>query len=371
MPTEQTPQLILFNIILIAILFLVTKRVFIKPYRLSKQHYKFAVFLCLIFCLFSFWGSDWFHYIAFYEDMKKGRDTHLEDIYYFIANITPNYIIFRLVIWGTGLFLFIDIIKRLSISKELAVAIFGCLYLIWYSYARASLAMVMAYYGYSLILKPYRNKRFSTIIGFVTIFVSFYFHKSSLFAIATIMLCLFIRRYPTKAVFFILITYPFVILLAKYQLADIMASDFDSSESDLNSYVNVGQRYLDAKLKTKGIGAFLMDRLETIPYYIVAFISFLALKRYKNLIPKDVSAFMTLLILLLIISTVFMFDLGFNTRLVYGRFMKFLAIPCSIVMAYLYQNKIYPKLTKVALIIGLLGTAYSMSYSFYCSIVGG
>lgn len=371
MPTEQTPQLVLFDILLVLLIFITLRRTLRKPFRISEPEYYLAIFFGILFCLFSFWGTDWFHYIEVYEKLQKGKDSHVEEIYYWIAGISPNYIVFRLFIWGSALLLFVDITRRLSVSKELAFILFGCMYLTWFSYARASLAMVMAYYGYSLILKPYRNKRFSIILAITAILGSFYFHKSSLFAIATVSLCVLIKKYPTKAVVMCLMMYPLLIMFAKSQLADIMSSDIDANESDLSSYMSSSQHYLDAKATKRGIGAIIMGKLESIPYYMVAFLSFFALKNYRRLIPQDIKGFMLLTILLLIFSSIFTFDLGFNTGMFYGRFIKFLAIPSSIVLAYLYQNRIYPRLTKASLLIGVLGTAYALLYTFYCSIVGG
>lgn len=371
MPTEQTPQLIFLDIILMLLLFVTLRRALFKPYTVRHSQYKFAVFLCLMFCLFSFWGSDWFHYIDVFEKLKKGQDSHVENIYFFIASISPNYLFFRLIIWGSAIYLFLDIINRCSISKDLAFLFFCCMYLTTFSYARASLAMVMAFYGYSLLLKPYKNKHYSTVLGIIAICCSFYFHKSSLFAVATVTLCMLIRRYPTKMILFILLMYPILIALVKYQLADVVSSDIDENESTLNSYMSSSQHYLVAKSKARGIAAYIMGKLETIPYYMISIISFFVLKNHRKSVPNDIKAFMLLDILLLIFSSIFMFDLGFMTGMFYGRFIKFMAMPSSIVFAYLYQSRLYPRSTKIAVYIAFLSTAYALSYSFYCSIVGG
>ena len=108
LPNEQTAGLVLFNIVILLLLFFTLKEALEPPHMVSLAKYRFALFLCVIFCVFSFWGTDWFHYLEKFPMLLSGEKGHMESIYVWIAqNLSPNYIIFRLIIWGGAFYLFI------------------------------------------------------------------------------------------------------------------------------------------------------------------------------------------------------------------------------------------------------------------------
>ena len=126
LPTHQIPGLVLFNIFILLLLFFILKEALEPPHMVSLAKYRFALFLCVIFCVFSFWGTDWFHYLEKFPMLQSGEKGHMEDIYAWIAqNLSPNYIIFRLIIWGGAFFLFIKTLKNLDISIDLALLFFA------------------------------------------------------------------------------------------------------------------------------------------------------------------------------------------------------------------------------------------------------
>ena len=59
-----------------------------------------------------------------------------------------------------------------------------------------------------------------------------------------------------------------------------------------------------------------------------------------------------------------------NTTVVYNRFLKFAAIPATIVLTYLYNNHLFPSLSKWALSIATMGAVYGIIYMMYNAIVG-
>lgn len=361
---HQTAWMVFFNILIVFCNYCVLKDTLKYPFKVSKAKYNIGWILCLLFCLFSFWGTDWFHYLEDYISIRIGYRTSLENVYVWIVqNISPDYLFFRLVVWGTALFLFVKTANNLSVSKELVLLLFSIIYIIWFAYARATLAMAMAFYGYSLFIKNSHNFR-SALLGVVILLSSYFFHKSATFAIGVVALALLLKRFPRYAIWILLITFPVGVVCAKIGVADFMMSD-TGGEGDMASYMATGQRYMEKDLSSQGIGALLQSMFERIPYYLTACLGFGIIRQKKIIIPNDIKAFIVLQILLVLISSIFAFDLGVNTSTIYGRFLRFAAIPTTIVMAYLYQSGYRHKYVKRTIQIAVCGTLYALLYSFY------
>lgn len=364
LPTEQSALLVLLNIIMIGCNYLVLKDSLKNPYHTTIGKYQLGVFLCSLFCLFSFWGTDWFHYLETYDIIRAGYETNLENVYvWIIQNISPYYLIFRLIVWGSALCLLVKTVKNLSVSKELVLLLFGVIYIIWFAYARATLAMVLAFYGYSLIVKNRHNFQ-SVVLGLSILLSSYFFHKTATFAIAVVALALLLKRFPRYTLWILLISFPLAIVLAKIGVANFMLTDIDG-DGDMASYMAAGQRYMEKDLSSHGIGALLQSMFERIPYYLTACLGFLVIRQKKIFIPNDIKAFIILQILLVLISSIFAFNLGVNTSTIYVRFLRFAAIPTTIVMAYLYQCGYRHKFVKRTILIAACGTLYALFYSFY------
>ena len=176
-----------------------------------------------------------------------------------------------------------------------------------------------------------------------------------------------VLRLPKRGVLFLCILLPIAFVLLKNQIADFMLADFDSSEGDMSNYISSGQNYLNEDIANKGLGIRLQSFLETFPYFLTAYIS-LKYMQTKKYIPHDIKAFMCLQLSIVLFSSLFLLDLGVNTSTIYGRFIKFAAIPTSIVIAYLYQYRIFPKITKLLMRIAVTGAIYALLYSLYCSV---
>ena len=371
MPTTQTPFLVFSNILIVAILYFVLNPFNRNSLRENEKRYFVTIILCFVFCLFSFWNTDWFHYLDAFPSLKAGWKGHMEEIYVWIAqNLSPNYIVFRLVIWGSAFSLYLRTIKLLSISKDLALFFFGTIYIIWFSYARVSLAMVLVFYGFALLNSSNGEKFATRMLALSAIAVSFFFHKTALFAIGVAIIAGLMKKYPKKAVWMMMLSFPLVVILAKTQLSSFVMIDFDSADGDMSSYMMAGQNYMEKNRGVSGIGALIQAILERFPYYGIAYISYRCLRsKGVHIIPNDVKAFMLLQLVIVVVSSVFAFDLGINTRTLYVRFLRFAAIPTTIVMAYLYEHQLHKILTKRVIVLATCGTGYAMLYSFYNSLM--
>ena len=363
LPTEQTALLVLLNIIMIGCNYLVLKNSLRTPYHTTTGRYRLGVLLCLLFFLVSFWGTVWFNYLESYDIIRFGYETSFENVYVWIIQNSPSYLFFRLVVWGIALYLFVKTTNNLSVSKELVLLLFSTIYIIWFAYARATLAMVIAFYGYSLITKNDHNLK-SVVLGIMVLLSSYFFHKTAVFAICVVALAVLLKRYSRYAIWILLITFPIGIVCAKMGIADFMMTDA-GGEGDIASYMASGQRYMENDMSTLGIGALLQSMFERLPYYLTACLGFGIIRQRNTMIPNDIKAFIVLQILIVLVSSIFAFDLGANTSTIYVRFLRFAAIPTTIVMAYLYQCGYCSKYVKLTIRLAVCGTLYALFYSFY------
>ena len=347
-------------------MYMLMKKALKIPYATSIRNRKCTIVLMFVFVLFSFWGPDWFHYIDVYMILRFGGDTHLEDIYCWIAqNISPNYLMFRFIIWGSGLILYLLALKRLPISKDLSILLFSCLFLPYFSYARVSLAMAMGFFGLTIIYNPYRFKLFSFVLGIIFVLGSFYFHKSSLFLIIIILFTLVLIRFPKKTMWLLILLYPLVLYLVKGLISEFLVTDVEGSNEHFSSYTMAGQHYMTKEERVHGLGAGLSMLAEVLPYFVLLFISLRTILRGSYQIPKIIYAFILVLILIITGSSMFMFDMGANTETIYIRFMRFAIIPSSIILSYFYSNNISPKYTRFCYWLFVFGIFYRISYVFY------
>lgn len=366
---EQTPGLILSNILIILILYTLTRRAY-DIGALSPKNRKVSVILAFLFCLFSFWGKDWFGYQAYYIDMQKGHEvSSIEDIYNWLGSICPSYVIFRAVVWGSAFVILLKMIKRLQLNFDVSLFFLCSIFLIWFSYARASLAMSIMYFGFVEILSA--NRKFSKdyIIGFCLILSSFFFHKSSLFGIAVILITVLLKDSKKLAIIAPILFFPVLLVLLFNNFGgyiDLMLSDETNMAYD---YAMVGNNYLTADVNLKGWGETVQQLLERAPYYLLAVCALKVYLSDKNSVPSAIKGMMLVLFLLVLLASVFLFDLGLNTNTIYVRFMRYAQIPALITLTYLHTHNLYPKLTKISVIVALASTVYSLIYTLYNNYV--
>ena len=393
---EPLPILVFSNLLMIAFLLLLSKKAWREPYTFRPWRRYLVILTLFVSCLFSFWGTDWFHYAEMYFNILYVNDanTSLESVYGLIAAVSPNYLVFRAIIWGGALYLLCLMFKHVSVRGDLLLAIFGALWLIDFGYGRVVLAYTMMYLGASILMKPVKDKMLlSLMLGGALLLLSLFFHKTAFFGVALIVLSLFPRLLNKRTFVLVMIMYPFVLLLVQLLLMQFMDTAVDAREH--NSSSTAGQAYLNEDTREIGPAYLLYLILRYVPYYMVAWIAY-KINVYQPSLeapespeipesqedpdnpdpsqlpeaPSEVRFFSRLTVYCVLISTIFLFDLGANTFTLYLRFLMYAFIPACVVLAWAWQYKFYPRLTKMTFLIGLAGTAYALLYSFYVSYLG-
>lgn len=384
---EPIPILVFTNLLMVAFLLLLGRKGLREPYILRPWRRYFVIFISMIFCLFSFWGTDWFHYAEMYINLvyMDGFNTSLENVYYFIANyLSPNYLVFRAIIWGGALYLLCLLFRHVSIRGDLLLAIFCALWLLDFSYGRVVMSYTMMYLGGAVLMKPVRGKMLlSLMLGIILLVLSLFFHKSAVFGVVLVLLALSPRLLNNRTFALVLMMYPFVLLLVQLLLMQFMDTAVDPSER--NSSSTAGQTYLNDDTKEIGPAYLLYLIMRYVPYYMIAWIAY-KVNQYQpeesaekesnaqlslpDEAPAEVRFFSRLTVYVVLVSTIFLFDLGASTTTLYIRFLMYGFIPACVVIAWAWQYKFCPRMVKLTFLVGVAGTFYALLYSFYLAYLG-
>lgn len=368
---EKTIGLVFTNIILMLIIFWCFKDAKLYPYYIKSKTKKNLGVICIfLFFLFAFWGADWFHIAVFYPYLRAGERTHMEDIYQWIAqNVAPNYLIFRTIVWGACLLLVKLIFDRLDVQKDLLWFMFAVFGVVWCSYARVSLAMCLMYYGFALLFKPYKYKHLSNLIALSAILASYFCHKTALFGIAVIVLATLIRNFNRSSIILLVLSIPIVYMLLQNIISDYLLFDATGDNDSWNKSVLSAQGYMERETSAVGIGAILLKIMERSAYIVTgAMAAFMIMKDKRNTRSSIINAFIRLDIIMVLISCLFLLDLGINVSVIAERFFRFLFIPTGIIIAYFWQIRFCMKYTKLIYVLGIAYSSYALLYSFYMFI---
>lgn len=368
--TQATPLLVFSNLVMILGIYVLLKKATKYPFILSPFRRNVSIILMFVFVMFSFWGNDYFHYLEIYPYVLQGEEFNLEYVYvWIIQNISIGYTSFRIIVWGCALYLYLLTIRRLSINSNIALFFFGTICLIWFSYTRASLAMVMVYYGMSLLYKPNKNKYISFIWGLGWILCSVFFHKSAIFAAGISLLVYFLSKANNKIAILCICTCFIAIMLG----IDTIVSSFlnmDSGEDNISSkIISSGQGYAQNEILKRGIVSAFVSIFEVTFYYLLAWCCFSFCKgNYKDK-SKDIVSYMHMLIMIVLFSSIFLLNIGIETTIIFERLLRFGFIPASIVMAYFWQHGYFHGIVKFAYRLFFATTLMSVLYSMYCRLV--
>lgn len=327
---------------------------------ISAKQKRLGMFLIIILCLFAVQDTDYFHYETALKEMSQGFILHFEDIYYAIGDmVSYNYLLFRLVIWGSAFTLFCWSVKRLNVPLVMSLFFFVTMYLTKFSYARASLAMSIGLLGFTFLVKPIKLKWVSYLCGIAVIIVSFIFHKSAVFMIPVYILSLFrINKYTIGiACLLIPLGYYFI---SEYGISMLMSTD----GNDL--IANSAQGYLMKDLSNKGIAILILQYLERIPYYIILYIIVQGvINKEYILLPYYQRSIFNVIIYVIVFASLFLFDYAMNTDVLYYRFLYYSILPLSVALPLLLKIERKRKLLKVAYTMGFFAVIYNILYSFY------
>lgn len=358
-----TPGGVMVDIIILLFILLLLWKSY-KYNRPAKQWKTFfAACLMIVFCVFGFYDTDYYHYKDLIELLsRKSLNTHIEDFHIWLIE-TLDYSVFwyRITIWGGACMMFYCMVKILKLRLDLSIFIFSMLFLQKFGYGRVSLGWAVAFCGYSIILM--RRRWITKIFGIMLIIGSLFMHKSMIFVIAP-MAFSFIK-FNKKLLFITILSFAIVVYVVSTHGLFHYIETADEEISAVNSALSYGS----ADAKIRGIGSFLRIILERSVYYLAVILSvFLIIKKQYAKFPYQIRCFVNVSLLIVLFASLFLFNLSANTTIFYYRFLYFAIIPLSVIISYLYYAKVpHSKSVKYIIALGIFASIYDISYKYYLS----
>ena len=334
----------------------------------EKFRYILSVFLMFLFCEYAFWGGDYFYYISEFKEARLGARVNLEPFYYMIVRIFTSYESIRLIIWGMALVLLLLAFRIIEKKSEYLTYVYISTYFIWFTYARASLAMAAIILGTTLLAHSNRKLLFLQMLGLGLLVLSINFHKSATFGIVMGIFAIASYRLG-KWAFLFLIFIGFVVMYRFIDVIDLM-DIAELQEERLEYTMGVAQNYLEGEERSMGYGELVEKVSFHISVYMIAILFLMSVFDDKNKeFPKYARIFGCYAYWAALSSSVFVLDLNYNTLELYERFSMYALIPGSIFLWKLYDTGYKRKYTITTLVIAVFSTLYTLSYTYYCSVL--
>ncbi len=367
MESGQTPLYVFSNVILYLFMLVLAYKG-VKSRDGDKFRYMLSVFLMFLFCEYAFWGGDYYHYIDEFKEARLGARVNLEPFYYWVAQTFESYGEIRLVIWGGGLILLLLLFRIIDKKPENYVYTYISTYFIWFSYARASLAMCVILLGLALIAHENKKMLFLQIAGIALLIASLSLHKSATYGVAMAAMAFVTYRFG-KWVYLLLIMGMVAVLYLYGDSVDI-ASIAQEHEERMQSTVNVARMYLEEEERFLGMGELVEKVLFHLSIYMVAILYIMSVFENKaKTFSKYTRIFGCYAFWTALTSSVFLLDFDYNTLEMYERFSMYALIPASFLLSKIYESGYKRRFTTTTIIVAVLCSSYTLIYVYYCTLV--
>ena len=325
-----------------------------------------AMFSILYLCVFAFYDTDYYHYMEIFHSVYRGEIFHIEEAYLPIAIFAnDNYVIFRLCIWGGAVLFALLAFKRFELPMSLVTLFFLSVVVLKFGYARVSLALAMATYGYSLIIKPISHRILSCFFGVAIVYVASFFHNSAIFYVLVLMLSLIAPNAGKKSIIGLACIYPIMIYIFQQYGGELILEYINNEENAQGalSYV-YGDFY-----GYQGVGVRIRTFLERVPFFISLFLAiYIRWKGIHNTMPYYMKIVINLCIFAILSALMFSFKTSVNTYTFYYRFLYFAMLPMVSLVVYCLVNRLALRIVSLIFWSGLISTSFNLLYSLYCSI---
>lgn len=342
-------NLLLYNIV--SLLFLI-------PYLANKnvivRNNKFTWLVLLLLCLYGVYSGDWIHYkekmLYYIYYGASGLEEIYDLILFFIGN---NYLLFRLIVWGSALLVLCALFYRLPINRFRVLGFYTIWGILFFAYARVSLGLALFFYAFSFWAYPLKkHKTLGYLLGIICLLLSFYCHKS------IIELCLLFpfAFIPLSKKKFILITIFSLVLVA---LLNHLIQYIDISMIEVD-----GIEHLSQESQNKPIGKLIVDISNRAPLFTLLFyLTYKLLWNHKiQMLPTFIHRYFAMTIYIVFLSLVFYFS-NIESKVFYYRTLYMVFIPFAIVLSAVYDylsKKIIISLTVTAYIGGNILLSYAL-----------
>ena len=291
----------------------------------------------MLFLISSFINADFFSYQGYVRGFSKQEMGYMGVLDYLILYVIGrNFIIFRMFVWWGALFLVLHTNKRFKGDNFLVAYSLFAMFLLEFSYARATLAMAVYFYGLSFLCIPLKRwEKLSTLLGLSIILFSYTFHRSMAFLIvATPFVFITINK---KNLIILLLLFP----VAVGWLSELFFSTIDnqtiSDELIMGKLEGYSDRDWTEELNLKGLFLTWINYITIYAMVIVGAILAVG-KKGKNL-PTSYIRFIKISIIIVLIASLFLF-IDIPNDIFYYRILIMAVIPITLFFCYLYSKRL-------------------------------
>ena len=354
--------------VLYLILLFISKQKINRFCLIQKHKSNFFILpLLFVFALTYCVGTDFYAYMGVVKnyDFTPGAYNYGEKIYgYLIYILDKNYFLFRVVVWGSALLLFKKASKLLKINAQCSLAILSILFILIFSYARASLGMAVFIYGVARFLKS-RNL-FCKTFSFVIVCCSCFFHSSMLALIILFVVSIFVPLNKKVLVIYGLLAIVFALTINQFMDYLITGSFIGADEIINKKLVGYSEK--------ESIGVNFFGIIQNILSYGTFYIPFIIItfKLYKKNLLKKISVniiFLAKLMLLIMILTTSLLFLNISSSVFFYRFLYMSMLPMTLIISYLIEHNLFSRREKRWIFCyGAVANLYVLFHSIYVTI---
>lgn len=340
-----------------------------NKHELYKQSYNSVgrslyVFFALVFAysLYTGFGGDDQRYRDFveggYENFYILDFFSIEELYVLIAKYTKSFILWKIVVYGSSVFLSIWAIKRMKVDNLLTLFVFSLIPMSSYGSTRAVLAYSIFLLGYTFISE---KKIYKQLLGLLLVFLSWRAHSSMILPILltplTYLKITKVRIYILIALFPIMVMLfnkYYVVFFASSAIGDTMAAGKFDVYNDTGAGAGTDVSTVGSILR------FLFGFVVIPPIFV-------AIKGvYTKTIDEKFYKLYKLLFLMLYVCFVIYFS-NLNNATFFNRYFTMIPFYLYLVISGISLEKnITPYIRKTYMNYVLVYSSVSLMYDLYC-----
>lgn len=334
-------------------------------YNGTENYRRCIILLGIVFSVIASYDGDWYHYIPIIKKNYYQEDpySHLERIHIFIIKYLTfgNYLLWRLIIWGTSYWLIWLSLKRIHLNNLLTWTCVMAVCLIQMCISRVTLGIAIMFYGFICILQP-KIKTWSVIKGLLLMALSLVFHKSMFIYFITSLFALI--HYRKNFLTIIICVIPILIKIFTNILVLYVMSDGLSHSAE---------GYLSDKTSEKGIGANFYGYSFYFILVLIFCLFFVFQKKFisykssfvDNLWQNNYDIFYIYIVVWGALTANQIGNNDISYRILWGVY-----IPSSILISYMIKHNFKTSLNIILILVLFFVGFYRLLYAYYLQTLG-
>lgn len=344
-----------------------------KKSQKGSASYLIIILLLIPLIIFNISG-DYFNHISVlnsitYYDFNVAR--FLEPPYVWAAKISlPNYWLWRLIVWGFGVWVISLALKNFGLLTPYYFALFFVLIIACFSAPRGYVANAVIMLGISMIYRYKGIKGF--VLGIVILLSSILFHRQSIILLVLLPFIYYLKPNRRNVVMLFLIGLAMVMTVRGY-IDDIISSlVVDKTDSSLASqYGDRFQVYLGndaaAGMDTSP-SAILTSIINYLIYFYTIVFYFRNFSKIKVVLPNVVLFLLNSSVVLIVLSVLMGIVTGGFQAIAY-RVLGLALMPILFMVLMMEKANVFTSYTKNAKRMFIIMQLWIFIYMIYCNLV--